>query len=57
MEARVRDMVFDQAAAEDDHTGSFGAAGEFVDASDILDDVDDEATRGGLEGVEVEHVA
>lgn len=57
MEACVRDMVLDQAASENDHACSLGAAGEFVDAPDVLDYVDEEALRGGFERVEVEHVA
>lgn len=49
--------MLDDAAAEDDHTGPLGADGHCVDSSNVLDDVDLELKRRGLESVEVEHVA
>lgn len=39
-QTRIRDMMLDDAAAEDDHAGPLGAHGDGVDAADVGDDVD-----------------
>ena len=56
-QARVGDVVLDQAAAEDDHAGAGGVDGDVVEAADVARDGDVEDGGGGAEGVEVEHVA
>lgn len=56
-QARVGDVVLDQAAAQNDHAGALGVEGEVVEPADVARDGDVEDGGGGAEGVEVEHVA
>lgn len=56
-QARVGDMMLDQAAAEDDHASAGGVHGDVVEGADVAGDGDVEDGRGGAKGVEVEHVA
>lgn len=56
-QARIRDVVFDNAATENDHAGPLRANGDGVDAADVFHDVDLELLGGRLEGVEIQHIA
>lgn len=56
-QTRVGNMMLDETATENDHACSLGPYRDGVDATDILDDVDAQLARGGLEGVEIEHIA
>lgn len=55
-QAGVCDVVLHDPAAQDNHACPLGPMGNLVDAADVLDDIDFELQRRGLEGVEVEHV-
>ena len=50
-------MMLDQAAAQNDHAGACRIDGDVVQFADVARDGDVEDSRGGAEGVEVEHVA
>ena len=51
---RICDLVLTNASAKDDHTRLYGFTSEFVQGSDVADDVQNETGR--LERMEIYHI-
>ncbi|KAH3660710.1 hypothetical protein OGATHE_005042 [Ogataea polymorpha] len=49
-------MVLDQTTSKDQHSCARGLHGQRVDASDILNDIDSQLLRRGLESMEEKHI-